>query len=215
VSKLEEDFSDYLYHNTSVAILYNPALAVYGEVGESRRDFRVRCEQEAQRGREAELKKALAAMKKRVDGVEKKMRREERELEADEDELEARKREEMLSLGESALNLFSRAGRRRSTSAISRASLKRRMTKKAKADVEESLATIEDLEGQLEALEEEWNEQEADIGARWAETLEEIEEFEVTPRRTDVTVEFCGLAWVPVWQVVLEDGRQLELPARE
>ena len=89
------------------------------------------------------------------------------------------------------------------------------MTKQAEADVEESLATIEDLEGQLQALEEEWKEQEAEISDRWADTLEEIEEFEITPRRADVTVEFCGLAWVPSWRVTLEDGRRLDLPARE
>jgi len=29
-----------------------------------------------------------------------------------------------------------------------------------------------------------------------------------------VTVEFCGLAWVPSWQVMLEDGQRLDLPAR-
>jgi hypothetical protein len=215
LNRLEKDFADYLYHNTSATILHNPALDVYGGVGESRRDFRVCCGKEAQRGRDAELGKALTRMEKRVGSVQKKLRREERELDGDEDDLAARKREEVLSLGESALNLFSRQGRRRSTSAISRASRKRRMTQKAEADVDESLAAIEDLEGQLEALEAEWNEQEADISARWADTLEEIEEFKVTPRRADVTVEFCGLAWAPAWQVTLKDGRRLDLPARE
>jgi hypothetical protein len=42
-----------------------------------------------------------------------------------------------------------------------------------------------------------------------------MEEFTVKPRRTDVRVEFCGLAWVPTWRVALEDGRQVDLPARE
>jgi hypothetical protein len=30
-----------------------------------------------------------------------------------------------------------------------------------------------------------------------------------------VSVEFCGLAWVPTWQAVLEDGQRIDLPARE
>ncbi|RLC59697.1 MAG: hypothetical protein DRI80_12175, partial [Chloroflexota bacterium] len=55
----------------------------------------------------------------------------------------------------------------------------------------------------------------AEINARWADTLEEIETVEITPRRADVRVEFCGLAWVPAWQVTLEDGRRLDLPARQ
>jgi len=212
LKRLERDFADYLYHNVSVTIWHNPALKLYGMVGESRRDFRVRCEEEARRKRDAELKKARARMEKQMTRVQERIRREKRELAEDQEELEARKREELLTLGESALNLLT--GRRPSYM-ISRASRKRRLTRQAKADVEESLEAIEDLEEQLEALGEEWEEQAAEINARWADTLEGIETVEITPRRADVRVEFCGLAWVPAWQVTLEDGRRLDLPARE
>ena len=98
---------------------------------------------------------------------------------------------------------------------ISWASRKRTLTRKARADVDESFAAIEDLEDQLEALAEEWREQAAQVNDRWADTLEEIEQVEITPRRADVTVEFCGLAWVPTWQVTLEDGQRVVLPARD
>jgi hypothetical protein len=211
LKQMEKEFSDYLYYNVSAPILYNPALDLYGGVGEGRRDFRVRCEKEVQRGRDAELKKARGRVEQDIDKVKGRVRREERELKQDEAELTARKQEEVLGLGESAFNLLT--GRRTRT-AVSRAGRRRTMTKKAKADVEESLETIEDLEKQLEELEAAWEEQAAEISQRWADKLEEIEEFEVKPRRTDVTVEFCGLAWVPTWQVALEDGRLLELPAR-
>jgi hypothetical protein len=208
----EKDFSDYLYYNTSVTILYSPSLDLYGQVAESRRDFRVRCEEEARRQRDAEVKKAQAQMDKQMARVQQRLRREQRELAADEKEVDARKREELLSLGESAFNLLTR---RRSTSMLSRASRKRTLTQKAKADVEESVEAIEDMEEQLEDLKAQWEEQVEEINDRWAETLEEVEEFKVKPRRTDVRVEFCGLAWVPTWRVALEDGRQVDLPARE
>jgi hypothetical protein len=126
--------------------------------------------------------------------------------------LEARKREELLSIGESAFNLFTK---RRSSSMITRASRKRRMTQTAKADVEESVDAIKDFEEQLEDLAEEWQEQADEITAQWAETLEEIDTMAVKPRRTDVRVLYCGLAWVPSWQVTLESGDLLDLPARE
>ncbi|MDY6876881.1 MAG: DUF87 domain-containing protein [Chloroflexota bacterium] len=212
LKRWEKDFADYLYHNVSVTILHNPVLKLYGAVEENRRDFRMRCEEEARQKRDAELKKARAQMDKQMARVQEKLRREKRELAEDEEEVAARKREEMLSLGETALNLF--AGRR-SSSAVSRASRKRTLTRKAQADVEESVEAIEDLEKQLEALAQEWEEQAAEINDRWADTLEEVEEMEVTPRRADVMVEFCGLAWVPSWQVTLEDGQRIDLPARE
>ncbi len=212
LKQMGKEFSDYLYYNVSVPILYNPALDLYGEVGESRRDFRMRCGEEAQERRDAELKKAREAVDKKVSTLKGQMRREQRELKTDEADLAARKRDEVLGIGESAFNLL--AGRRAS-SALSKASRKRTMTRRAKADVEESIEALEDLEQQLQALEADWEEQAAEIKDAWADKLEEIEEFEVKPRRTDVAVEFCGLAWVPTWQVTLEDGRLLELPARE
>ncbi len=212
LKRLEKDLADYLYYNVSTSLWHSPALELYGTVGESRRDFRVRCEGEARRRRDAELKKARDRVEKEMARVQAALRREQRELAEDQEELEARKREELLTLGESALNLLTR---RRSSAMISRASRKRTLTKKAKADIEESLDAIEDMEEQLEALAGEWEEQAAEINDRWADTLEEIKTIEVTPRRADVTVQFCGLAWVPAWQVTLEDGRQLDLPARE
>jgi archaellum component FlaC len=89
------------------------------------------------------------------------------------------------------------------------------MTQQAKSDVEESLDAIEDFEQQLENLKAQWEDQVEEISDRWAEKLEKIEEVALTPRRADVTVEFCGLAWAPVWRVALDNGQQIELPARE
>jgi len=212
LERWKKDFADYLYRHGAVTIWYNPALKLYGTLGGSRRDFRVRCEEQARRGRDAELKQARARMAKQMTRVQSALRREERELTGDQEELEARKREELLTLGESALNLLT--GRRPSYM-ISYASRRRTLTRKAQADVEESVAAIEDLEGQLEALGEEWQGQAAEINERWADTLEKIEQVEIAPRRGDVTVEFCGLAWVPAWQVALEDGQRVELSARE
>jgi hypothetical protein len=206
-----KDFADYLYYNTKTTILHNPALKLYGEVGESRLDFQKRCEEAAREGRDAELKKERDKAESKMETVQKRLRREKRELSEDEEDLAGRKREELLSLGESALNLLTG---RRSSRMVSSASRKRRLTKTAKADVEESLAAIEDYEQELAALSQEWQERAAEINDRWAETLEEIEEVEVSPRRQDVRVTFCGLAWVPVYQALLPDGSVVELPAR-
>ncbi len=212
LKRLEKDFSDYLYYNISTVILYNPALDLYGRVGENRRDFRVRCETHAREARDAEIKKAHARMDVKMERVQKKLRREQRELTADREELDARKREELLSGVESAFNLLTR---RRSSSIISRATRKRTWTKKAEADVQESIEAIGDFEQQLADLETAWEEEAAEINKRWANTLASIEEFKVTPRRADVHVEFCGLAWAPVWRAALADGQTIDLPARE
>jgi len=208
--ELEKDFANHLYYNVSITILHNPSLGIYGRAGEGRRDFRRRCEAEARRRRDEELNKARMRMEQRMALVQERMRREERELAADQKELEARRREELLSLGESVFHLVAR---RRSTTVISRATRKHTLTEQAEAEVEESLEALADLEQQLEELQAQWQEQASAISDRWAKTLEHIEEIQIKPRRADVTVEFCGLAWVPMWHVTLEDGRTIELPA--
>jgi len=211
-TRWKKSFSEHLYRNVRLPIWHNPALKLYGAAGESRRDFRVRCEKEVRARRDKEAGKARAAVEKKMKRIQERLRREKRELAEDRAEMEARRREELLSYGESALNLLT--GRRPSYM-ISRTSRKRRMTKQAEADVKESLDTIEDLEGQLEDLAADWEEQAEEINARWAATLEEIEQVEIAPRRTDVVVDFCGLAWVPTWEVETKDGQRLALPAYE
>lgn len=205
-------FSEYLYRNVRVTVWHNPKLKLYGKAGESRRDFRVRCEDEVRDLRDAELDKARSRFEQQVDRLKEKLRREQRELSEDEADLAARKREETLSGAESVLNLLSG---RRSSRMLSTASRRRRMTQQARSDVDESEEAIEDLQKQLEDLEADWKEKEEDVTSRWAETLEMIEEAEVAPRRTDVVVDFCGLAWVPMWYVEMEGGQRVTLPAHD
>ncbi|MBN1179357.1 MAG: DUF853 family protein [Anaerolineae bacterium] len=205
-------FSEHLYRDVRLQIFYNPQLSLYGKAGESRRDFRVRCEEAARDLRDAEIKKEEQKFETASQRLKDKLRREERELDADEAELTARKQEEVISGAESLFRLVSG---RRSSSTLSTASRRRRMTTQAKSDVEESQATIEALEKQIADLQKDWEAQKEVIGARWAETLEKIESFDVAPRRQDVSVDFCGLVWMPLWEMETDAGRKLTLPAYE
>ena len=88
------------------------------------------------------------------------------------------------------------------------------MTRQAKADVEESVEVIEQLQEQIDELEEEARQEIEELKEKWAERLEEVEEVEVHPRRTDVQVNLLALAWVPRWETVIA-GQALSLPAIE
>lgn len=208
-TRWNKSFADFLYRNVRVSLWYNPALKLYGLPGESERDFRRRCEETVRARRDAEIAKARAEFEKQVGRLQERLRREERELAEDRAELEGRKREEVFSIGESALNLL--AGRRASR-LVSTATRKRRLTKQAEAEVEESEAVIKDLRAQLEGMAAKWEEQERALNDRWVAVLEENEQVDIAPRRTDIVVDFCGLAWVPAWEVVTQEGQRLTLP---
>jgi hypothetical protein len=213
LKNLESEFTNYLYRNVLLDLLYNPKLELYSTPEETAKEFQRRCRMEASKRRDIEVEKIKKKYKKKLDQLESKKRREERELTQDEVEYQARKREEMLSAGESVLGFLTG---RRSRRAVSIASRQRRLTQQSQADVEESLEAIEDLEAQIQDLGEASEEEIAQVTERWAETIDVVEKVEVRAKKADISIEAFGLAWVPRWQVTYEDKgltQQLSLTA--
>jgi len=208
LTTLRKEFADTLYRQERLTIWHNPTLKLYSRPDETESQFLRRCRKAAQDARDAAVEKLRDKYEAKLDRIETRLRREERELAEDEAEHEARKREEWLSAGESILGFL---GGRRSSRAISVQSRKRRLTEKAKLDIEESEEEIEGLEEQLADMEAELQEREAEETERWAEAIEAIEPLDIRPTRTNIHVERFGLAWTPHWEVAYDDERTGEL----
>jgi len=133
--------------------------------------------------------------------------REKRELDEDEAELSQRKMEEVGKAAENLIGLL--AGRKRS---LSTSLTKRRMTSQAKADVQESLDSIEQYKKEIEDLERDRLEALAEVDQKWQEILENDTEIPVTPYKKDILMDLFGVGWLPYY--VYEDGgRGVELEA--
>ena len=208
---IAKDLSDWLYYNSRLPLTVHPTLGLFQKPGESERGFNIRLQQAARERRDAEVDKLEQKYETRIDRLQDKLRREERELTEDEADYSARKQEEMVGIGESVLGFFMG---RRSTRLLSRASTKRRMTAKAKLDIEESKEVIADLQGDIAELEAELKETADEIATRWSEALDDLDTDEIAPRRTDVDVELSALAWLPSWLITYDDGRRdITIPA--
>jgi hypothetical protein len=195
---LKKEFDDYLYYNSSLSLWHNPHLELYSEIGETPEAFQRRCRVAAKEELDAEAEKIREKYERVLDRLEDKLRREERELEEDKVEHSARKQEELLSGVESVFGLF--AGRR-SSRRLSMASRKRRMTRQAKADIDESEEAIEELEAEIEKVEAEAKEEIEELKEKWLRLIDEVEEVEIRPRRVDVHVKIFALGWLPHWEV--------------
>ncbi len=57
-----------------------------------------------------------------------------------------------------------------------------------------------------EVIEKELRQKAEEITLKWDETAGQVERVPVTPRRTDIDLDFFGLAWVPHWQITWKDG---------
>jgi len=211
LKRIGKDLSDWLYYNRRLTLLAHPELGVVQQPGERERLFKIRLRQAARERRDEEVDALTEKYESRLDRLEAKRRKKERELAIDEEEYEARKREELIGAGETVLGVL--MGRRRS---VSRVATRRRMTSKAKLEVEETREEIADLQEEIAELEAELKEEVEEITHRWEKVMDELTTQEVKPRRTDVNVRLVALAWRPSWLVIYrdrEERRTVTIPA--
>ena len=192
LSTLKKDFADWIYRGLEVKVKANDTLKIYGGPNVPEREFAKLCVAAAKAKSDAESEKVAAQYERKIDALEEKLKREERELADDEAEYSQRKQEEAVTHAETLFSLFSK--RRRS---VSSSMTKRRMTAKAKADIEESKDQIEDYQKDIAELEAEAEEALAEIQAKWEAIAEETSTIPVTPTKSGINVALFGVAWLP------------------
>jgi hypothetical protein len=161
-------------------------------------EFIQQCSEEARKQRDDEVDKLGDKYEKKIKTLEDRLAREERELAEDEAELAGRKMEELATHAENILGVFSGS---RSKRRVSSSLTKRRMTSKAKADVEESMEEIGDLREELLEMEAELKEEIEEVEERWAEAANQIDDLTLQAYKKDIRQDLFGLAWVPYWRV--------------
>lgn len=203
---IARELADWLYYHTRLTITSHPELDVFQRPGESERSFKARLRQAARENRDAEVDDLQRKYATQIDRLETRLRRRERELAGDEAEYEARKQEELITIGETVVGFL--IGRRR-TRAISTVASKRRLSGRAKIEIEETRQEIADLQREIAELESELAAAAREITRRWADLLDDLIVEELHPRRTDVDVRLLALAWLPSWLVSYREGNQV------
>jgi hypothetical protein len=204
---MKSDFEDWIYHNTTVIVRANETLKVYAGPDVSQAEFRKLCSEAARNAREEELEDARESFEEKIERLEDRLKREQRELSEDEAELHQRKMEEMGTHAENILSLFGGRRRRRVSTSLS----KRRMTQRAKADVEESQEAIEDIKEDIVDLEAEARDALQEVNEKWSEIANEVTEIPVQPYKKDILVDLFGVAWFPYY-ILDHEGQVIELP---
>jgi hypothetical protein len=206
MSSMKKDFQDWVYRVSEVNVRANPSLKVYAGPNVSAAEFRKMCSEAARQERDEELRKVDDSFDKKLKRIEDKIEREQRELDEDKSDLAQRRMEEMGTHAENVLRLFSKR-----SSSVSRSLSKRRMTERAKADVEESEDALIELAKDYEDMAREKAEALEEINERWGEIANEIEEIGVMPYKKDIMMDLFGVAWFPYY-IVQFDREITELP---
>ena len=207
VNSLATDFEDWIYRTQTMTIRVNETLGIAAGPEVSEEAFLEMCDAAAEEKKETEIdvleKKYQAKLKK----LEEKLQKETMEWEEDKQDLNHRRMEEAGKGLENLLSLVS--GRRRS---LTTSLTKRRMTAKAKTDVEESEQDIENVEKEIETMKAELAEELEEVKAHWEEAQEEVITEPVSPFKKNIFMEMFGLLWVPYYAFEA-DGGWLTVPA--
>jgi hypothetical protein len=202
-NKIAKDFVNWLYRNMELELRKHKKLNIFQHPNESIRDFTIRLQQAARERRDEEVDKLNDKYSKQIDRLRNKLRKFERELVSDEAEYEARKREEMLGIGGTVIGVLMG---RRPTSAGTTIARRRRMSTKAKMDLEETKEDIIELKKEIDVLEEKLKKAVSEISKRWEKIDEEIITEKIRPRRTDIQLQLISLGWVPFWSIRYSKG---------
>ena len=198
INSLKSDFADYVYHDAGLKLLANKELDLIASPGVSEADFKKESEETASKAMQEEIEDLQDSFRKKVEKIQDRIKKEERELAEDESEFSSRRLEELATHAENILGLFTGSrSRRRVSSSLT----KRRMTSKAKADIEESVEMIEKLQEDLIALEESMAEDMQAIEERWDAIADQVDGTLVMPYKKNIRVELFGVAWAPYWRV--------------
>lgn len=198
LNALQRAFVQCLYREVKLNLRRNPTLKVVENPAESERDFRQRCTEAARAGLEAERQKIKTKYAKQLDKLAERLQKEQMELSAEQRELEGRKREELWTNIESIAAFF---GLGRAYRPLSTATRRRRQTQVTEAAIAESKALIEDLQTKLMQLR---HDLEAELEAareKWVAAQDDVEEFKLVPRKSDIHVEAFGIAWRPAYAI--------------
>jgi ElaB/YqjD/DUF883 family membrane-anchored ribosome-binding protein len=201
-----KDFTDYLNTDQVLNLYYSSVLKAYSKPGESERDFRIRAQQMTRELRDSEVEKLRQKYQLQLDRLQERLTHAQDGLAEDQAEYEARKREEIISAGETVASMIGIFGRRRPTTALSRAATKRRLTSSAKGDVERSQAEIARLQSEMDDIRRNMEKEANAVSNRWSTALDNIETYSVKPRRSDVQVDIVALGWAPYWELDCRSG---------
>ena len=189
----EKVLIEHVYRNGAKQLLFNRALKLYGEVGESALSFRQRCEEAARKKRNQDALKVRGQLERRMTALQDKLAREQRELTTDRAELDARKREELLGGAESAYNfIIGRRDRRM----LGIGAARRRQTQSAEMDVRDTEQAIAKLNSDLQQLTGEYQAALSQINEKWMRAVGDVQELPLAPKKSDIFADLVAMAWV-------------------
>jgi hypothetical protein len=191
-----------LYRSQRFTILKCAALKMVSKADETEGDFKARVQQAGRERRDLEVEKLRVKYAPKLQALVDQKRRAEQKLEKEKSQVKEQSMSTVLSIGATVLGaIFGRklattTNVNRAISGVKSAS----RTSRQKADVDAAEDEIESLDEKLATLNEQLKADTDKIQEQFDPAALEIEEVDVQPKKTDVTIGRVTLCWTP-WTV--------------
>ncbi|MGD9854707.1 MAG: ATP-binding protein [Planctomycetaceae bacterium] len=191
-----------IYRSERLMLICCPTLKLYSHPGETEGDFKVRLKDDARARRDTEIERLRSKYAPRIERARERERKAEQRVEVEREQAEAAKRSAYVSWGSSLLGAL--LGRKLTSSAnVTRAGSAMRSTSRASqqsSDITRAEADERERQAEREALERELEDQLHQIDDAYHIDTLAFEPYEVKPRKSDISIDTCGLLWLP-WRV--------------
>lgn len=193
---VEKEIEQQLFRESTLQLFRNTSLKLYSRPGESEDDFRKRCLAAAEDNADAEAEKIRDRYETKAKSAEKRLAQAERRVRELDVDVGQRKQQEIIAGAGQVLSMF--LGGRRRVSGLSGISSRRSQTRRTQERLHSATEKVEEQQDAIAELEEELTTEIEEIWARWKETADEVENFEVSLERNDVQLDELVLFWAPV-----------------
>ncbi len=195
-------YADFLYRNQKLSILKCGDLDEISKPNESERDFRARLAQAAREKRDQQAEQLRQRFAPKIAAVDERIRKAAQMAERKNQASKTSKLMALLNIGTSILSAF--LGKK----AISAANVGKVTTsvrgagKSMKDSQDASMAedNVETLKSQKEAIEKQFNDEVAALASTIDPKTAPLDEVQIRPKKTNITVRVLALAWEPWWK---------------
>jgi hypothetical protein len=194
-----KDFTNWVFRTEKVALMKSLATGMVSAPDESERDFRIRLQQSAREGRDAQADALRKKYAPKVAALQERLRRAQAAQEREAEQARAAELSTAVSVGSTLLGaLFGRKAF--SASTISRAGTAARGATRAyreSQDVQRAADTVIAVQEQLDALNFDLENELASVQSKTDASTEQFETVEIRAKKTNIGVKLVCLAWVP------------------
>ncbi|MBQ7568475.1 ATP-binding protein, partial [bacterium] len=196
------DLVTWVYRNEPLQLMSCQTLKAVSQAGESEREFRVRLNMLAREERDRRADAVRAKFEPKLQRVQERLTKAEYAKQNQEMQASTSKASQFLSIGSSLLSLFG-GGRRRSVASAAASSAASAYKQYSRSQMQNQKAQqanerCKDIEEELQQLQAQYEEALSGIAEAMEAATEDLEMVEIAPKKSDVSVLFCGLGWIPV-----------------